>query len=242
MDCDDIRGLFSEYYDGGESDEDVSEHLAGCSVCASEYEEYRRLIDELQNLPVSEPPFGFHENLMAGVRNYAEKNRQAARRLVYKRFAFAAAAVLWAVVWISGGLLINDANRIHDGLPVEPIMPAGFDLPIEFSDELILPAEFEDFPPMARGFAEPESFAMPGNIEPFEPAAFDIEPVPFDLMTFDGEPIGMFFVGFEYPEPPPGPTLGGMSVRTWLFFLIGALPLAAGLIVILIKIQNRKTR
>ena len=72
MRCHDVQGHFSEIYDGIAVNQTILEkHLQECPTCAAEYEDYRRLIDELWQLPMPELPVDFHKTVMAKVREIA---------------------------------------------------------------------------------------------------------------------------------------------------------------------------
>jgi len=110
MKCDDVRGLFSEYFDGEAAREDeaaVSVHLRKCAACMLEYEEFCGLLSELQNLPEPQLPEGFSDALRQAVNDsrQVQMNKRNRWRTAYRSFALAAAAgILFAVVWFSGML------------------------------------------------------------------------------------------------------------------------------------------
>ncbi len=71
MNCDEIRNLLSSYIDG-ETDEDekllIEEHINNCDECKKELDEYKKIIQALNDLPDEEPPAGYckrlHEKLL----------------------------------------------------------------------------------------------------------------------------------------------------------------------------------
>jgi len=72
MRCTHVQGLFSEIYDGiVEEQSALVRHLHECPVCAAEYEDFGKLINELRQLPMPELPEDFHETIMAKVREIA---------------------------------------------------------------------------------------------------------------------------------------------------------------------------
>lgn len=72
MNCNEVRELLSLYIDD-ELDENekllVEEHLKTCEECQKELEEYKKIIQALQEIPDEEPPLGYckrlHEKLLA---------------------------------------------------------------------------------------------------------------------------------------------------------------------------------
>lgn len=100
MGCAEIRELFSEYFDG-EVYDDVLVHLQDCPACAAEFAKYCVLFNEVRVLPEPEPPAGFHEKLMMGIRGRGLRRRNRLAR--FHPFAVAAAAsVLLVIIWFSG--------------------------------------------------------------------------------------------------------------------------------------------
>ena len=77
MRCDQVQGLFSEIYDGEAVQADLAEHLQNCPACRLEYERFCRLLDELKQLPEPELPQGFHESIMAKIRELAQQDKPA---------------------------------------------------------------------------------------------------------------------------------------------------------------------
>jgi len=91
MRCDDVRGLFSEYFDyeaGFEIDfedeagvdfEDkaaISAHLHECAECRLEYEKFRSLINELQSLPEPQLPTGFSDTLRQAINDHKANDKR----------------------------------------------------------------------------------------------------------------------------------------------------------------------
>jgi hypothetical protein len=74
MNCNEIRELFSEYYDSecGVSDA-VTAHLKICEDCVDGYAAYKNLFDEIRAIPQPELPDGFHEKMMAAVKSAKNK-------------------------------------------------------------------------------------------------------------------------------------------------------------------------
>ena len=98
MNCDDIRELFSDYYDGEDDTGEVAAHLLSCAACADEYQTFAALFDEMKNMPMPELPAGFHQRLMHGV------NKEARRKKYVRYMPFAvsmAASILVALFWFA---------------------------------------------------------------------------------------------------------------------------------------------
>jgi len=100
MNCDDIRGLFSGYFDGQLDDTEAAEitaHFEGCEACAKEYEFFCKMINDIRKLPSPALPPGFHGMLMKRVRGERRK-----RRGVFMPYLTAAASVLLVVgLWFT---------------------------------------------------------------------------------------------------------------------------------------------
>lgn len=71
MNCNDVRDNLSLYIDDELNEEEkklMDEHLKSCAECSRELEEYRKLIQMLNELPDEEPPAGYckrlHEKLL----------------------------------------------------------------------------------------------------------------------------------------------------------------------------------
>ena len=109
MNCDDVRKLFSDYFDksdfvrnnSDETDslEEVSTHLQECPACAAEFEDYVRFINEIKSLPAPELPTGFHDALM---RKVGLESRRRKRVAFMPYIAAAAASVLVVMLWVAG--------------------------------------------------------------------------------------------------------------------------------------------
>lgn len=82
MNCNEVRDLLSLYIDD-ELDENekllVEEHLQMCEECQKELEEYKKIIQALQEIPDEEPPLGYckrlHEKLLAVEAEKAELHK-----------------------------------------------------------------------------------------------------------------------------------------------------------------------
>ncbi|MCL2840939.1 MAG: hypothetical protein FWE05_09235 [Defluviitaleaceae bacterium] len=173
MTCDDIRGLFSEFYDDGEADEYLIQHLQECSGCAAEYRAFKRLMIDVQNLPAPELPHNFHESLMARVRKHARKNGQISpkQRPAWVKFVLAAAVVLWAVAWVSSGIIFDNMNQptVYDGW-IMPIIHVD-EVDDGFEPFVSIESIGEDLFPAPRGLLEPMPLT---DIEPIQAVEPDI--------------------------------------------------------------------
>ncbi|MCL2199074.1 MAG: hypothetical protein FWB80_09140 [Defluviitaleaceae bacterium] len=91
---------FSSYYDGeADNAEEIAAHLADCSACAKEYDDFCKLMSEVRELPEPQLPSGFSDTLIRAVRRDSFARRRRNRRLTFGQFALAAAAsVLFVVV------------------------------------------------------------------------------------------------------------------------------------------------
>lgn len=95
MDCDQARPMLSDYLEGSPVRRaELEAHLAGCVACAAELAALRRVDDLLAAAPWAEPPSGLWE----GVEARLEERSARRPRLVWAG-AFAAAALLLAVLW-----------------------------------------------------------------------------------------------------------------------------------------------
>jgi len=133
MNCEKIKELFSEYHDGELAEAvDVAAHLSGCEACAREYEFFRKMIEDIQNLPVPTPPSGFHDMLMGRVRQERRK-----RRGFFMPYLTAAASIvlligLWATFLPMQDTAIEPPsyNGYEAGQPEYPIPIMRLDMPI----------------------------------------------------------------------------------------------------------------
>ena len=71
MNCIDVRDNISLYIDDELNEEEkklMEEHLKKCAECSKELEEYKKIIQMLNELPDEEPPVGYckrlHEKLL----------------------------------------------------------------------------------------------------------------------------------------------------------------------------------
>lgn len=74
MNCNEIRDNLSLYIDDELNEEDkrlLEEHLKSCPECSKELEEYKKIIQMLNELPDEEPPVGFCKRLHAKLLNTA---------------------------------------------------------------------------------------------------------------------------------------------------------------------------
>ena len=149
MKCEDVRDLFSEFYDGEtEQASEIALHFDGCSVCKNEFDSYSRLLVEVTNLDEPDVPEGFHSALVS----YADgfyRGRKRHISLTSHRFAsvfgsLAAAAAAVLIVWFSG--------VFDTGAMAQPEMFAEFAMPHAAAAEADEAWLVYDDAPLARGF------------------------------------------------------------------------------------------
>ena len=151
MKCEDVRNLFSEYYDD-ETDKsgEIALHLDGCPDCTREFEEYRGLFIRLANIKEPEVPRGFRRELVSYTEGFYSGRKRHVSLIVHRftsvlsSMAAAAAAVL--VVWF---IFAHDTGTAVDERP-------------EMIAELAVPqaaAEVYEYdePPFVRGFVFEEA-------------------------------------------------------------------------------------
>ncbi|MCL2365033.1 MAG: hypothetical protein FWC71_10275 [Defluviitaleaceae bacterium] len=120
---------FSERYDNEMSG--TAQGTLDCASCARAYKAYKRVLDEVRNLPAPNVPIDFHARVMKVVRN----EQQAARRIRtghFMRWAGLAAAcfIFAAVVWLgTPGASIGDAES-GDFIG---FAPAAAEVPVEIA-------------------------------------------------------------------------------------------------------------
>jgi len=186
MNCDDIRELFSEYYDAEGPVDEVKAHLQDCAGCTKAFEEYTRLFDEVRALPESELPTGFHDALMRGVRmELRRKKRKAFMPFVMS----AAASLLVAMLWFAGAFDFGAAD--YNFAPVAMPMVAT-DMPVATAQavpESYMPNITEEIAAQA---------AAAGAVEIREMKAFD-KPQTFDIDDFS--------LALPAPAMPPAPVM-----------------------------------
>ena len=182
MRCNDIRELFSEYYEGeGTSSGEVSAHLQECPACALEYEAFARLINEVRELPQPTLPVGFHETLMRGVKIAARKRRLP---VYMPMVAAAAASILVIAIWVSGVFEVGTdywATPMAVSAPAPP-MPPGAPAPQEmdiFEPMTDAAPMMGDIPVAAAGAQADDGLMLHDGI--FDTYAFEV----FDLETLE---------------------------------------------------------
>lgn len=103
MNCEKIESRILSYIDGRlkESErQDVEKHLASCSACQLRAEEFRAVSGLLDELPVIEPSPAFDARVRALVAAEPVKQSWWAWLHVSPRVAFAASALLLAMLWL----------------------------------------------------------------------------------------------------------------------------------------------
>ncbi|MCL2377886.1 MAG: hypothetical protein FWC77_02050 [Defluviitaleaceae bacterium] len=227
MRCHNVQELFSEIFDGAAEEQAILvKHIQECPICAAEYEDYSRFINELRQLPAPELPANFHETIMAKVREIALSEDSIPGRpefIVTKQKAISptkppqkrmhtnpyAAARRWASVAAAACLLLVSlwAMRVFD-MPHQSDMafePAPMSAPMEFS------AEAYDFPVSAgeMDFLDDELYndlLAPAEFIESEPAAEDGDFPLADMWAYTrgGAYDVEFFTDEDYLAPEAG--------------------------------------
>ena len=109
--CDDFSEMLSLYVDNAIEDDGLraqtEAHLAACPACREAADAFSALKEMLAELPDVEPPDGFHEAMMAGVRKSAAdgtvlpltgKRKSIFTNINWRGYASAAAGIVLAVV------------------------------------------------------------------------------------------------------------------------------------------------
>jgi len=119
MKCEDVSKELIAYLDrraNSAERQEVEEHLTACGACRTRAEEFRRLWTVLDEMPATEPSFGFDARLRQRVA--AEPRRSWFTWLVPQpRLAFSLALLLAMSVWI--------ANKPPVPRPVQVAGPNG---------------------------------------------------------------------------------------------------------------------
>lgn len=118
MNCNDVRDNLSLYIDDELSEEEkklIEEHLKRCPECSKELEEYKKLIQMLNDLPDEEPPVGYckrlHQKLLNesvlesdGKADKITKMPEKSRKNKFKWVKFAGLAASLTLVLLVYGL------------------------------------------------------------------------------------------------------------------------------------------
>ena len=151
MKCEDVRGLFSEYYDGETNQADeISLHLEGCADCNNEFEEFRSIFLHVSDIKETDVPVGFRQALVS----YADgfyKGRKRHISITRHKFAsafasMAAAAAAVLVVWSIG--IFDTGSVMYD----DPQMFTEFATPQTAAGAFVEAFEVYDDLPRARFF------------------------------------------------------------------------------------------
>ena len=160
MKCENVRELFSEYYDGETSlDVEITEHLDGCPRCSEEYEKFFHMLEGVANLPEPEVPSGFRQGLMAHAEGYfrGRKTGFTRVRFISALSSVAAAAASVLLVWYLGifdtGLHYESPDML--AMPMAVMENFSFDDYYPQTGIAVGDAEREDLSPLLR-VIEPE--------------------------------------------------------------------------------------
>ncbi|MBN2259568.1 MAG: DUF4349 domain-containing protein [Clostridiales bacterium] len=106
MKCEDIKKNLDLYIDheilSKEEIEAIDAHLAECDDCRLEYDEMKKMIDELSRLSEVELPKDFHDNLMNEIRKSNKINETFFKK--HYKWAVGTAAVLLAGIVVTAGI------------------------------------------------------------------------------------------------------------------------------------------
>ncbi|MDR1664002.1 MAG: DUF4349 domain-containing protein [Clostridiales bacterium] len=105
MTCEKARELFSEHYDGGETArEEFEAHLRECADCAADYENFRKLFDEVRGIPAVPLPAGLREKMVSAVKDKAGASppRKLPLRALAAGFSGIAASFILLALIVSG--------------------------------------------------------------------------------------------------------------------------------------------
>lgn len=109
MDCRDIHEKFSDYMEGLLPEDEknlIQQHIEKCTICFREYQEFKKIMQLVQNLPEIKAPDDFTETVMQKIveRQYLKRRRLT---LWLGRMAFAEAIALVLIV------LFNQPQKEH---------------------------------------------------------------------------------------------------------------------------------
>ena len=121
MKCEDVRDLFSEYYDDATKQAgEITLHLERCPDCSNEFEAYSKLVVDVASIKEPEVPDGFHQALVSYVDGFYRGRKRHISILshrftsVFASMAAAAAAMLF--VWFTGifdtGLVVYESPQM----------------------------------------------------------------------------------------------------------------------------------
>ncbi|MGD9568264.1 MAG: DUF4349 domain-containing protein [Sedimentibacter sp.] len=158
MNCNDVRDNLSLYIDDELNEEEkklMDEHLKVCTECSKELEEYRKLIQMLNELPDEEPPAGYckrlHEKLMntelpkteeaetAKVLEVHKKTRSSKFKWVKYGGLAASLALILLVYGLNNNVLMKKSNNelaydTAEAPQVAPMEPAMGSMPPDMND------------------------------------------------------------------------------------------------------------
>ena len=116
MNCNEIKDMMSLYIDDELEDEEkllFEHHIESCEHCKKELDEYRKMVNILQNLPEEEPPKGYckrlHEKLLD-----VKLNNKTSMRSRWIRYSSIAAAFVLIISTIYFANMNGSFNRSMD--------------------------------------------------------------------------------------------------------------------------------
>ncbi|MEA3422913.1 MAG: DUF4349 domain-containing protein [Bacillota bacterium] len=142
MKCEDIRKNLDLFIDSeilsDEERKEISAHLDQCEDCKREYEEMRKIKEELKALGDVELPENFHDDLMNKLKG-TNKKSQPFMQKHYKWFAAAAAVMLLGIMTTAGMLFLPFGFKSEAPMAMyEKSMDSNFAEPsaVEFTESL----------------------------------------------------------------------------------------------------------
>ncbi|QSX07337.1 DUF4349 domain-containing protein [Sedimentibacter sp. zth1] len=97
MNCSEFRDLIFSFLDGELSlfeKEQFEQHLSQCDDCKLELEAYKKLIEEIQKLPMEELPIGYCKKLHKGLEKAVDDKHRIVRNRFIKYISIAATCIL----------------------------------------------------------------------------------------------------------------------------------------------------
>lgn len=130
MNCNEIKDMISLYIDRELEDEEkllFEKHIEQCENCKKEFEEYKKIINMLQNLTEEEPPKGYCKRLHEKLLNVKLQSKANTRSRWIKYSSIAAAFVLiFSTIYISSitGGFKDGASKKEKSIAYDDQAPA----------------------------------------------------------------------------------------------------------------------
>jgi anti-sigma factor RsiW len=106
--CQQVRGQFSDYYDGALDDEreQVADHIATCPACAAEYRSLVRTIDVIRAIPAEEPSIDLWQEFAPAFDAFEAEQKLTVRERVRRKWQLGLAQ-------FSEGLILYTTQLAH---------------------------------------------------------------------------------------------------------------------------------